>query len=144
MHGVYDYRLVALSVAIAMLAAYAALDLASRVTSVGGRTRVFWLLGGATAMGSGIWAMHYIGMLALRMPMPVFYHFPTVLLSLLIVVCASAVSLYVVSREQMGWRETIFGSAILGAGIAGMHFIGMAAMRMKATVHYDTAWWQLR
>jgi len=72
------------------------------------------------------------------MPMPVFYHFPTVLLSLVVVVCASAVSLYVVSREHMGWRETVFGSAILGAGIAGMHFIGMAAMRMKATVHYDT------
>jgi len=64
MHGVYDFRLVALSVAIAMLAAYAALDLASRVTSVGGKTRVFWLFGGATAMGSGIWAMHYVGMLA--------------------------------------------------------------------------------
>ncbi len=138
MHGVYDYRLVAVSVAIAMLAAYAALDLASRVTSVGGKTRVFWLFGGATAMGSGIWAMHYVGMLALHMPMPVFYHFPTVLLSLVVVVCASAVSLYVVSREHMGWRETIFGSAILGAGIAAMHFIGMAAMRMKATVHYDT------
>ena len=91
MHGVYDFRLVALSVAIAMHAAYAALDLASRVTSVGGKTRVFWLFGGATAMGSGIWAMHYVGMLALHMPMRVFYHFPTVLLSLVVVVCASAV-----------------------------------------------------
>jgi NO-binding membrane sensor protein with MHYT domain len=60
--GYYDYRLVALSVFIAVLAAYAALDLAGRVTSASGRARFFWLIGGAFAMGTGIWSMHYIGM----------------------------------------------------------------------------------
>src|SRR5258708_2068009 len=79
----YDYGLVALSVVIAILAAYAALDLAGRVTSAGGKARFFWLSGGAVAMGTGIWSMHYIGMLAFRLPIPVLYDWPTVLLSLL-------------------------------------------------------------
>jgi NO-binding membrane sensor protein with MHYT domain len=66
--GTYDYRLVALSVLIAVLASYAALDLAGRVTAARGRRRFIWLVGGATAMGMGIWSMHYIGMLAYSLP----------------------------------------------------------------------------
>ena len=66
--GSYNYVLVALSVLIAIFASYAALDLAGRVTAAGGWTRAVWLLGGADAMGSGIWFMHYIGMLAFVLP----------------------------------------------------------------------------
>jgi len=80
--GSYNYALVALSVFIAVFASYAALDLASRVTAAGGWTRALWVLGGAGAMGTGIWSMHYIGMLAFSLPIPVAYHWPTVLLSL--------------------------------------------------------------
>src|SRR6266481_6206177 len=69
--GSYNYALVALSVLIAMFASYAALDLAGRVTAASGWTRVAWLLGGAGAMGTGIWSMHYIGMLAFILPIPV-------------------------------------------------------------------------
>jgi NO-binding membrane sensor protein with MHYT domain len=68
MVGSYDYRLVALSVGIAALASYAALDVAGRVTSARGAIRSVWLIGGATAMGIGIWSMHYMGMLAFRLP----------------------------------------------------------------------------
>ena len=100
--GSYNYPLVALSVLIAMFASYAALDLAGRVTAAGGWTRVVWLLGGAGAMGTGIWSMHYIGMLAFILPIPVAYHWPTVLLSLLAAILASAIALYVVSRQKMG------------------------------------------
>jgi len=81
MTGTYDYRLVALSVVLAIAASYAALDLAGRVTAARRWTRAFWLVGGAAAMGLGIWAMHYIGMLAFTMPMPVLYDFRTVALS---------------------------------------------------------------
>jgi len=102
MVGSYDFRLVALSVFIAMLASYAALDLSGRVTSSHGRTRLLWLSGGAVAMGIGIWSMHYIGMLAFHLPVPVQYDWPTVLLSLLAAVLASAVALFVVSRRKMG------------------------------------------
>src|SRR5580658_5644383 len=89
--GSYDYRLVALSVLIAMLASYAALDLAGRVTASHGRIRAFWLTGGASAMGLGIWSMHYVGMLAYSLPVAVRYDWPTVLLSLLAAMLASGV-----------------------------------------------------
>jgi NO-binding membrane sensor protein with MHYT domain len=71
MIGIYDLRLVALSVALAIVASYAALDLTGRITASHGRPRLFWLFGGATAMGLGIWSMHYVGMLAYEMPMKV-------------------------------------------------------------------------
>src|ERR1700690_119949 len=99
--AIYDYRLVTLSVVIAILASYAALDLAGRVTANRGRARLAWLVGGAFAMGSGIWSMHYTGMLAYRLPMRVYYHVPTVALSLLAAVLASCIALYLVSRERM-------------------------------------------
>src|SRR2546421_5130248 len=81
MNGTYDLGLVALSVVIAILASGAALDLANRVTAARGRARALWLAGGAFAMGSGIWSMHYVGMLAFRLPVPVLYDVPTVLVS---------------------------------------------------------------
>src|SRR4029077_870764 len=118
--GSYNYALVALSVLIAMFASYAALDLASRVTAAGGWTRVVWLLGGACAMGTGIWSMHYIGMLAFVLPVPVAYHCPTVLLSLLAAILASIVALGVASRQKMGASQAVAGSVLMGAGIAGM------------------------
>lgn len=64
MIGYYDYQVVALSALIAVLASYTALDLAGRTTAARGRVRLTWLAGGATAMGVGIWSMHYIGLLA--------------------------------------------------------------------------------
>jgi PAS domain S-box-containing protein len=130
--GYYDYRLVALSIFISILAAFAALDLAERVTTAQGGSRVAWLYGGAVAMGIGIWAMHYVGMVAFHLPIPVLYDWPTVLLSLLIAVAASAVALYVVSRPSMGIGRTVLGSLFMGGGIATMHYVGMAAMRLRA------------
>jgi len=135
--GSYDYRLVALSVLIAMLASYAALDLASRVTAARGRIRFAWLSGGATAMGTGIWSMHYIGMLAFSLPIPVLYDWPTVLLSLLAAIFASAIALFVVSRQRMGLPAALVGSGVMGAGIATMHYTGMEAMRLSAMCHYS-------
>jgi PAS domain S-box-containing protein len=137
--GSYNYALVALSVLIAMFASYAALDLAGRVTAAGGWTRVFWLLGGAGAMGTGIWAMHYIGMLAFILPIPVAYHWPTVLLSLFAAVVASVIALYVVSRQKMGASRAVAGSVLMGAGIASMHYIGMAAMRLPAICQFNSS-----
>ena len=136
--GSYNYALVALSVFIAMFASYAALDLASRVTAAGGWARAAWLLGGAGAMGTGIWSMHYIGMLAFILPIPVAYHWPTVLLSLLAAILASAVALYVVSRQKMSASRAVAGSLLMGAGIAGMHYIGMAAMRVPAICQFNS------
>jgi PAS domain S-box-containing protein len=139
----YDYRLVAASIVIAIFASYSALDLAGRVTAHRGRLRLAWLMGGALAMGHGIWAMHYIGMLAFRLPIPVYYHVPTVVLSLLAAVVASWVALYVVSREHMTPLHVAAGSVLMGAGIATMHYTGMAAMRLAAMHHYHRGLWIL-
>src|SRR6202140_3469760 len=139
MVGSYDYRLVALSVFIAVLASYAALDVAGRVTSARGGIRFVWLAGGAVAMGIGIWSMHYMGMLAFRLPVPVQYDWPTVLVSLLAAIFASAIALFVVSREKMGFVRAIIGSVFMGSAIAGMHYIGMAAMRLPAMCHFSSA-----
>src|SRR5436853_4594536 len=136
--GSYNYALVALSVLIAMFASYAALDLAGRVTAARGWTRAVWLLGGAGAMGTGIWSMHYIGMLAFILPIPVAYHWPTVLLSLFAAIVASVVALGVVSQQKMGWFRAFAGSVLMGAGIAGMHYIGMAAMRLPAICQFKS------
>ena len=139
MVGSYDYWLVALSVLIAVLASYSALDFAGRVTAARGVARMVWLTGGAVAMGLGIWSMHYVGMLAFRLPVPVQYDWPTVLLSLLAAMFASAIALFVASRTTMGLARAAIGSVFMGGAIAGMHYIGMAAMRLPAMCSYSMA-----
>jgi two-component system sensor histidine kinase/response regulator len=135
--GSYNYGLVAVSVVIAILAAYAALELASRVTATRGFTRSVWLCGGASALGLGIWCMHYVGMEAFRLPVHVQYDWPTVVLSMISAVVASAVALFVVSRKTMGLVAAAIGSLFMGSGISAMHYIGMEAMRLPAMCYYD-------
>jgi diguanylate cyclase (GGDEF)-like protein/PAS domain S-box-containing protein len=137
MSGSYDLRLVALSVVIAVVSSFAALDLAGRVTASQNKARVAWLVGGSAAMGLGIWSMHYIGMLAFSMPMQMFYDPPTVFVSLFAAIIASAVALFTVSRVHMGGWQVVLGSICMGSGIAAMHYIGMAALRISAHVSYN-------
>jgi PAS domain S-box-containing protein len=139
MVGSYDFRLVVLSVFIAILASYAALDLAGRVTAARGRARLLWLSGGAVAMGIGIWSMHYIGMLSFHLAIPTEYDWPTVLISLMAAIFASGIALFVVSRSKMGMFRAFVGSLFMGGGIAAMHYIGMAAMRSSAMCHYSAS-----
>jgi PAS domain S-box-containing protein len=135
--GSYDYNEVARSVLIAIVASYAALDLTARVTAARGRVRLAWLSGGAIAIGIGICSMHFKGMLAFRLPVPVEYHWPTTQAALLVAILTSAVALYVASRQKMSLVEALTGSIAMGAGIAGMHYIGMAAMRLPAISRYS-------
>ena len=135
--GSYDYGEVARSILIAIAASYAALDLAGRVTAARGRARALWLAGGAIAMGIGIWAMHFKGMLAFRLPIAIAYHWPTVLLSLVVAALASAVALYVVSRPKMGRVQVFTGSLVMGGGIAALHYLNMSAMRLAAVCRFD-------
>ncbi|MFC5863273.1 response regulator [Acidicapsa dinghuensis] len=135
--GAYDYRLVTVSVIIALLAAYAALDLAGRVTASRGFARSLWLVGGAFALGLGIWSMHYIGMEAFLLPVPVLYDVPTVFLSMFAAVAASGIALFIVSRSKMSILTAAIGSIFMGSGIAAMHYVGMEAMRLPAMCHYN-------
>ncbi len=121
-----------------MLASYAALDIGGRVTAARGTVRFLWVAGGASAMGLGIWSMHYLGMLAYRLPVPVLYDWPTVLASLLAAVFASGAALFVVSRNKMGLVNHLAGALVMGGGVAAMHYIGMEAMRLRAMCHYSS------
>jgi two-component system, sensor histidine kinase and response regulator len=135
--GHYDSFLVLVSVAIAILSALAALDLTERVTYSRGFCRSLWLICGTIAMGTGIWSMHYIGMLAFQLPVMVEYDWPTVLLSLLAAILASGCALYCATRPKMGKFVTIVGGLSMGTGIAAMHYIGMRAMRLPAVCTYS-------
>ena len=133
----YDYRLVTLSVFVAICAAYAAVDLAERITTTRRSWKVFWISGGACAMGAAIWSMHYIGMLAFELPVPVRYDLPLVLISLVIAIAASGTALIFVSQAHLSRTAFAVGALVMGSGIAAMHYIGMAAMRMTCICTYD-------
>jgi PAS domain S-box-containing protein len=133
----YDYGEVARSILIAVAASYVALDLGGRISAARGRVRNAWLTGGAIAMGVGIWAMHFKGMLALRLPVIVGYYWPAILVSLLIAALASGIALYVATRKQIGPVEAWTGSLVIGGGIAAMHYIGMAGMRLPAVMRFS-------
>ncbi len=135
--GTYDVSLVCLSVVIAIVGAYTALDLAGRVSSTEGFSRIWWLMGGAVAMGTGIWSMHFIGMLAYKLPIAVLYHIPTVALSHIAAVMASGVALFIVGRGVMTSKDWILGSLLMGSGIGAMHYIGIFAMRVNAVLQHD-------
>ncbi len=133
MIGSYNPSLVGLSVLIAISASYVALDMAGKVTASAGRLRRAWLVGGSVAMGLGIWSMHYIGMLAFTLPVPIFYDMPTVFGSLVAAVVASGIALHVVSQPRLTVVSTLAGGGAMGAAISTMHYSGMEAMRMRAT-----------
>lgn len=130
----YEPSLVIVSIAIAIMASYVALDLAGRVSSARGRARTVWWLCGSVAMGVGIWSMHFVGMLAFHLSIPITYDVPLVVLSVLVAIAASALALAVASRPALPHSVLLGASLLMGAGISGMHYIGMAAMRLPATV----------
>jgi NO-binding membrane sensor protein with MHYT domain/nitrogen-specific signal transduction histidine kinase/ActR/RegA family two-component response regulator len=135
--GSYDPTFVLLSIVIATMASYAALDLAGRVTASSGPARVGWLAGGAAVMGLGVWSMHFVGMLAFSLPSPISYQLPLMLLSVVVAIAASLLALAVVSRPALGGTTLLPASVLMGAAIAGMHYVGMASMYVAgATIHY--------
>ena len=134
--GTYNLWLVLASLLVAMLASYTALDMAGRVTATRGRTANWWLAGGSVAMGIGIWSMHFVGMLAFSLPIPMGYDPVITLLSLLIAIASSAFALWMVCQEHLSWRRLCVGALLMGAGVCSMHYTGMAAMRMMPSIHY--------
>lgn len=139
MHGSHDAFLVALSVTVAAVASYTALDLAGRVRVATGRARYLWLGAAAVAMGGGIWSMHFIAMLAFSMPMPVSYDVTLTVASLLLAIGVTGVGFIATARPGQGPVSVAVSGTLMGLGIAGMHYMGMAAMRMDADLSYD-AW----
>ncbi|MCJ2079869.1 MHYT domain-containing protein [Methylobacterium sp. J-090] len=137
MHTGYNPVLVVLSVAIAILAAYVALDLGGRVRGAAPGQRWAWVAGAALAMGGGIWSMHFIGMLAFEMGLPIAYHLGLTFLSLLIAVAATGVAFAWVSRAATAQADVLVSGPLMGLGVAGMHYTGMAAMHVPSNLAYS-------
>lgn len=135
--GSYSPSLVVISLFVAILASYTALDLTGRLATAKGRAVYLWMAGGALAMGVGVWSMHFIGMLALRLPFALGFDLGITALSLLIAVLSSGFALWLVSQPRLPAWQLALGALIMGAGIASMHYTGMAAMRMTPGIDYD-------
>lgn len=134
----YNFWLVALSLGVATLASYTALDLAGRISLLApSRARHLWLAGGGAAMGVGIWSMHFVGMLAFSLPIPLGYDLTITGASLGIAVAVSWFALFIITRAKLSPPRLLAGGVLMGLGIAGMHYVGMAAMRMSPAIRYD-------
>ncbi|MBZ8181296.1 MHYT domain-containing protein [Oscillatoria salina] len=133
----YSISLVLLSFFIAVIASYTALDLAGRVKLSRQKMRLLWLVGGAIAMGIGIWSMHFVAMLAFQLPIAVNYDILRTLESLFYAVIASGIALWLWSRPTSGLSLLISGGVCMGLAIAWMHYTGMAAMQLQAKIVYD-------
>ncbi|MBB5713192.1 MHYT domain-containing protein [Sphingomonas aerophila] len=139
--GTHSSTLVIMSIAIAMFASYTALDLAARIRASNGWIRQVWLGAAAVAMGGGIWAMHFVAMLAFSMPgMEVGYDLGLTLLSLLIAICVTGIAFAVMARSHGSGGQLLAAGLFMGLGVVGMHYMGMAAMQMSAAISYDGLW----
>ena len=136
MVGSYDLRLVALSVVVAIFASYTALELAGRVSQAHGKSSWLWLVGGAISMGTGIWSMHFIGMLAFDLPVPIAYDASITLLSMAIAIVVSGLALFVVRSPALTRQNVTVGATLMGVGICAMHYTGMHAMQMSPPIVY--------
>ena len=139
MYGYYDPSIVALSVAVAIIASYTALDMAGRVSASDSTPKKswIWLVAGAVSMGTGIWSMHFIGMLSFHLPIQVAFDLPITLLSMIIAIAASAIALFFLRQAQLGIRNLIISTVLMGTGIVAMHYTGMFAMEMSPPIRYN-------
>jgi PAS domain S-box-containing protein len=137
MEKTYSLGLVILSVVVATIGAYVAIEIAQRVRTSGQRRRILWTYGGALAMGLGIWSMHFVGMLALKLPVPVWYEALFTTGSVVAAVAGCAIAFFIFNRATVsGWLLGV-ASVFMGAAIAGMHYTGMAGTRMGGQIVYD-------
>jgi diguanylate cyclase len=135
MQGSYDLGLVALSYLIASLAGYVAIEFATRMR-VHARNRRWWLVGGAFAMGTGIWSMHFVGMTAFSLPVEISFDLGVTVLSWLAAVVVSGLALFIVGYGRLNAKTLVLGALLMGAGVCLMHYSGMWAMQMAPGISY--------
>ncbi|NOQ93347.1 MAG: EAL domain-containing protein [Methylophaga sp.] len=134
----YSFTLIIISILIAVLSSFTAFGTAERqYNSLRKSHKIAWNLFGAASMGLGIWAMHFIGMLALSLPVPIFYDVATTIISIIPVICACSIVLWMMAQQKYNIRRLVLGGMLLSSGIGLMHYIGMAGMRMNAVMVHD-------
>jgi NO-binding membrane sensor protein with MHYT domain len=141
--GTYNPYLVALSILVACLASYTALDLSGHMAPARGFARRVWLAAAALTMGGGIWSMHFVAMLAFIMPIPMSYDIGLTTLSLVVAIFVTGVGFYVISRRSASPLRLVLSGIFMGLGIAGMHYTGMAAMQGPFELSYDPLFFAL-
>jgi len=132
--------MVIISVIVAMLASFTALDMAGRVATSSGKAALVWLIGGGFAMGVGIWAMHFIGMLSMTLPMVMSYDASLTAISMLIAIVASIFALWLVCYGELPALRLCGGALVLGSGVVAMHYTGMAALMFVPGIIWDWRW----
>jgi len=143
MNYTYNYWLIVMSYCVAAFAAYTAFHLVERVIASPNRAARFkWLATGAVSMGCGVWAMHFVAMLAVEMHRGMEVRYDPFLtgVSAIFVMIAAWIAFDLVSRKSRSFSRLLIGGVALGAGIGAMHYTGMLAMRMDALIRYDLAW----
>ncbi|WP_306167738.1 bifunctional diguanylate cyclase/phosphodiesterase [Pseudomonas sp. C1C7] len=135
---VHDPFLVLLAFLVACAGSFATLDMAERVAHADkAASRRLWCWVGAGCLAGGIWAMHFIGMLAFQAPINVHYQLPVTLASLLIALIASWLAMQTLSRPALSFWHCLKASIWVGLGIATMHYVGMSALRSQAVIYYQ-------
>jgi diguanylate cyclase len=137
MSGTYNYCLVLLSILLAVVMSHTALRLAARVARARGSSAQLWLVGGALSMGTGIWSMHFVGMLAFSLPIPLSYDLIPTIGSLCLAIFSSGFALKLASKPDSGPARLAMGSLIMGAGISAMHYLGMTAVQVVPMIRYE-------
>jgi len=135
--GFHDPVLVAVSVLVAVLAAYAALLVSQHVSgNPSARARRLWVMAGGLCFGFGIWSMHFIGMLALNLPCSSSFDTTLTLLSTVPAILASVLAVKTISRKHLTPGQLVSAGLLIGAGVGTMHYAGMAAMRINGFIRY--------
>jgi NO-binding membrane sensor protein with MHYT domain len=139
----FTYGLVTpvLGYVMSSLGCFLGLRCTTRARASHGAQRARWLLLAAVSVATtGIWVMHFVAMLGFTIPgQTITYNVPVTILSMLIAVVVVGIGLLIVGFGSSGWRTLLLGGLVIGVGVASMHYIGMAAMRMPDTVRYDQA-----
>ena len=133
----YNIALLVLSISVAAVGAYATIEIARRVCATEGRRRHRWVYGGVLAMALGVWSMDFVGLLALRLSGPIWYEAVLIIASFIAAVMGCAIAFFVFNRDPVRFSLRAMASVFMGIAFAGMHYTGMAAMRMNANTFYD-------
>ncbi|PBP95343.1 putative bifunctional diguanylate cyclase/phosphodiesterase [Pseudomonas congelans] len=134
----HNLFLVALAYGVACAACFATLDIADRVIQVDAlRSRRLWKALGALCLAGGVWAMHFISMLAFQAPLKIAYDLSITLISLLIVLITAFVAMRALTIPELTLRRCLISAVVMGIGISVMHYLGMSAMRSAAEQYYE-------
>ena len=138
LHVSWDPVLIGISFVVAFIASFIALDSAGKVAISSRRESTFWRLSGGATLGMGIWSMHFIGMLAMKMSMPINYHFSLTAFSFLIALISATLAINIaISGQTLSTRRLIVATSLLSTGVVTMHYVGMVAIVEHVAIRWQ-------